>query len=328
MSGHFGDIAVRKGLKHFADSKPWQKREELPSGKFYPFRSKLCFWSPPRERPLGLWGGSAIGSFILEVDELRTACFDQENAFTYISVPTWWQRYQCAPTVKHYEIGGAAVTGRDDLAWDAWVHPCYKRLAMGGTHSVDEMIAVNLYAVGQSMFSSRSLHLTAVLNSAHLKLSGVPSEGAGVVWEFFAGSAVWTKALTKRGYAYLTPVEITDCSHLGLLNYLFLEKCILVLRAKLVDAAHFGTPCSSLSIAITPPWRSAEYPFGFPNLVGVAAAKVRVGNALSSVAAQLIVCDECGVAVTDENPATSWHWKLPVIIALYARALAFEALLC
>ncbi|CAE8697105.1 unnamed protein product [Polarella glacialis] len=40
------------------------------------------------------------------------------------------------------------------------------------------------------------------------------------------------------------------------------------------------------------------------------------------------VCDECGVAVTDENPATSWHGKLPCIIALYARALAFEALLC
>ncbi|CAE8690559.1 unnamed protein product [Polarella glacialis] len=200
---------------------------------------------------------------------------------------------------------------------------------MGGTHSVDVMIAVNLYAVGKSMFSSRSLHLTGVLNSAHLNLSGVPSEGAGVVWEFFAGSAVWTKALSKRGYAYLIPIEITDCPHLDLLHYLFVEKCILVLRAKLVDAAHFGTPCSSLSIAMTPPWRIAEYPFGFPNLVGVAAAKVRVGNALSAVAAQLIgVCDECGVAVTDENSATSWHWKLPVIIALYARALAFEALLC
>ncbi|CAE8604864.1 unnamed protein product, partial [Polarella glacialis] len=200
---------------------------------------------------------------------------------------------------------------------------------MGGAHSVDVMIAVNLYAVAQSMFSSRSLNLTAVLNSAHLKLSGVPIEGAGVVWEFFAGSAVWTKALAKRGYAYLAPIEITDCPHVDLLNCLFVEKCILSLRAKLVDAAHFGAPCSSLSIAVTPPWRNAEYPLGFPDLVGVAAAKVRVGNALSAVAAQLIgVCDECGVAVTDENPATSWHRKLPVITALSARALAFEALLC
>ena len=146
------------------------------------------------------------------------------------------------------------------------------------------------------MSSSRSLHLKAVLDSAHLSLSGVPVEGAGVVWEFFAGSAGWTKSLAKRGCAYLTPIEILDCPHLDLLKYLSVEKCILVLRAKLVDAAHFGAPCNSLSTAITPPWRSAEYPFGFPDLVGTAAVKVRVGNALFAVAAQLInVCDDCGV---------------------------------
>ncbi|CAE8692694.1 unnamed protein product, partial [Polarella glacialis] len=45
--------------------------------------------------------------------EARACCsFKAENCFTYVVVPPWMRLYQCAPAVRHYEVGGSTVTAQ------------------------------------------------------------------------------------------------------------------------------------------------------------------------------------------------------------------------
>ena len=92
----------------------------------------------------------------------------------------------------------------------------------------------------------------------------------GVVWELFAGSAVWTAAMRADGWAALTPVDIVADARLDLLDWFFVEKVLLIAATGRNAVVHLGTPCSSMSAAITPAWRTAAYPLGAPGLQGSA----------------------------------------------------------
>ena len=57
-----------------------------------------------RDPGYGLQGPGAVAQVQAENDELHLASLDQSNAFTYIEVPPWWRRYQCAPTIAAREL--------------------------------------------------------------------------------------------------------------------------------------------------------------------------------------------------------------------------------
>ena len=142
---------------------------------------------------------------------------------------------------------------------------------MGSSHAVDIIFNINWHLAGLDMLRSRRSHWDAVLGSGPIALfRDGASEPLGVVWEMFAGSARWTQACRAAGFWYLTPIELADDSCLDLSSPLFVEKVLAIAATGRVAALHCGTPCSSLSQAISPPWRSAEFPTGLPGLVGPA----------------------------------------------------------
>ena len=275
----------------------------------------FLFCEVPREQDLGLWAGATLGALILSTDEAHSAAFDQEACFSYVEVPAWWKSYQCTAPVRHWQVGGSARTGLLCLSDDALVYPAYRRLPMGSKHSVDIIIQINWFQAGQSMVSSQKLHMNTVLSAAHIEILKHPQPGFGFVLELFAGSARWAAALGNKGWGVLTPIEIEEDSRLDLTNAFFLEKIMLLIAAYLVALIHSGTPCSSLSQAITPAWRSLEYPLGLPDLSGRALAKVREGNLLTEIAMRILsFAASKGVGVSDENPWQSFHWALPCVI--------------
>lgn len=48
-----------------------------------------------RKGPLDLWGGTALASLVLETE-----------AVIAVETPKWMWRYQAAPAVMHFEVGG------------------------------------------------------------------------------------------------------------------------------------------------------------------------------------------------------------------------------
>ena len=92
-----------------------------------------------------------------------------------------------------------------------------------------------------------------------------------------------------------------------------------------VDAVHMGPPCGTASKARNipvkrklrragapnpKPLRSSAFPQGFPWLKGVNLLKVRAANTLYEFAAKIaLLCDECNVLFTIENPANSYMWE-------------------
>eukprot|EP00969_Alexandrium_andersonii_P255185 11280215-Alexandrium_andersonii.AAC.1 len=69
------------------------------------------------------------------------ASADESNAFTYVETPAAWWPWHAAPPIQVKELGpGWTLPDADP---EAWVCPCYRRLAMGFTHSVALLCLVN-----------------------------------------------------------------------------------------------------------------------------------------------------------------------------------------
>lgn len=132
--------------------------------------------------------------------------------------------------------------------------------------------------------------------------------------EFFSGSGHLSRALRRRGW-FVIEIDIVhdfDILKRGRLSWLR-----GVLMGGLIDAVHFGTPCSSFSRARDrpngpPPLRSDSMVLGLPDLKPHDAIKVRLGNALASATMSLAdVARLQGIPGTIENPHTSRIWLLP-----------------
>ena len=85
----------------------------------------------------------------------------------------------------------------------------------------------------------------------------------------------------------------------------------LLISSGIVLAVGAGPPCSSMSIAVTPPIRSREFPYGKPDLPPPMRAKCRAGNLLANWSASIFrLCATLDRAVWVENPDASWMWRL------------------
>jgi hypothetical protein len=276
-----------------------------------------------RSQSLGLYGGASIGSIILDHDSMYTAIFDQENAFSYIVVPIWLALHQALPKVRASEIG-SHITGLN-VPGDCWIRPCYLRLAMGSTHSVDIIIAINRHSVGCALIASFWYHERCVFEASGLAVCSWPQQGKGFALELFSGTGRWLQAMAEQGFGSFTGIEINEDIRLDLQNPMFLEVIARLAKSKLVQVIHSGTPCSSLTSAITPPWRSSQFPSGIPGLTAEAQRKVDIGNKLSDITMFLLnLFHTFGALVSDENPAGSFHWSLPSVTALYDGPLQFD----
>ena len=71
-----------------------------------------------------------------------------------------------------------------------------------------------------------------------------------------------------------------------------------------------GPDCGSMTEAITPPWRTKEFPAGRPGLNDKAAEKVRKGNSHARWTARLMwIARDKDILMWTENPGGSWLWR-------------------
>ena len=168
---------------------------------------------------------------------MHVATADQENCFTYVLTPRWMWAWFCAPSLPHWAFGGPSVTGRWDVPLNARLHPAYRRLPLGCSHSVDLVMAINNHAVFRALSSSKALHERAVWRSGPLTMLALPRNGR-VCWEIFSGAHVWTDTLVKRGWGAITPVDTLDSAALDVTDPCFLERLVRVLGSKLADEVH------------------------------------------------------------------------------------------
>lgn len=83
------------------------------------------------------------------------------------------------------------------------------------------------------------------------------------------------------------------------------------LESEELSCVHLGPPCSSFSVARTPPVRSAARPAGLRGLKGADRRRVEQGNELAAFALDVMLWAKSrGVPATLEQPASSWMWRL------------------
>ena len=79
------------------------------------------------------------------------ASFDEENAFTYVKGPEFWQAWQCGPPViaKDVPREWREAMPRKPSDNEA-VYPAYKRMIMGCSQSVRILFLINLKAANDA----------------------------------------------------------------------------------------------------------------------------------------------------------------------------------
>ena len=153
----------------------------------------------------------------------------------------------------------------------------------------------------------------------------IPS-AKGFFLEIFAGEAGLTQAIHARGRKFLPPIEILP-NNFVLDAVDILDQQVVLHIKKLIAAGslffiHFGTPCSSFSLARKddggpPPLRDRANLWGRPNLRACDIEKVQLGNQFMAITAELVtMCHRCSVGWSVENPAGSFLWSMPLFEAI------------
>ena len=127
----------------------------------------------------------------------------------------------------------------------------------------------------------------------------------------FAGSRRWERSMLSRGCPWVLCIDTLHHPDLDLTYPALREKLEILIGGGTFLAVGGGPPCSSLSVAVTPPIRCKEFPAGRPGLPPPVRERIRVGNLLANwMAFAYRRCVALDVAVWVENPDSSWLWRL------------------
>ncbi|CAK0808808.1 unnamed protein product [Prorocentrum cordatum] len=106
----------------------------------------------------GLHGGAALANVHLPSDALCAAACDQSNAFTSVEVPEWMWAWQAVPPLRAGLVWDALPWElRDRVCPGTWIYPMWKRLVMGGSHSVHILMNINMTCGGRTLIRSCGL---------------------------------------------------------------------------------------------------------------------------------------------------------------------------
>eukprot|EP00435_Cladocopium_sp_Y103_P013368 s3434_g3.t1 len=128
--------------------------------------------------------------------------------------------------------------------------------------------------------------------------------------DLFSGTYGVARQLVANGAPWVLCFEINHSAEENLLLPHVRELiCRLVLLGAVL-ACCAAPICSSFSVAVTPPVRSARFPRGLPGLRLTMREKVREGNSHNDFMADLVeLFESCVVGYTIENPDLSWWWR-------------------
>ena len=160
-----------------------------------------------------------------------------------------------------------------------------------------------------------------------------------VFLEFFAGKAWLTKAMQKKGWLVLPPIDIVVDGEVrfptDILDPLVMEKLRNWSSSGVLALVHFGTPCTTFSRARKygdngpDPIRSKEFLFGIPGISAHDAEKVRFGTLFLDITIELakLVAGHGG-HWSIENPLSSMMWIMPQMIQLMTGQFRNELDMC
>ena len=144
--------------------------------------------------------------------------------------------------------------------------------------------------------------------------------------EVFSGTARLTQKVAALGIPCLPPIDVTlsECvpEAFDVVDADRWDFFMQLVALAAISFAHFGTPCNTLSAARKddggpPPLRSAEHPWGLPDLDPANAALLFLGNLFlirTAEACELIV--RLGGNFSVENPLRSMLWTVPAFVSL------------
>ena len=146
--------------------------------------------------------------------------------------------------------------------------------------------------------------------------------------EVFAGEAGLSQAVSARGMQILPPIEIVINNFVkekvDILDPAVFQHLQFLIQGGIVIFIHFGTPCSSFSIARKhdggpPPLRDRQHLWGRHGLSRRDREKLLLGNKFMALTAALAtLCYDRGILWSIENPASSFLWRMPPVQALAA----------
>jgi hypothetical protein len=162
----------------------------------------------------------------------------------------------------------------------------------------------------------------AIAPNGERRFSAGASSGPakGVFLELFSGTGRLTHAMSSRGLAALTPVDITNGSHHDLRRRGAQLAVLAFIRSGRVRYVHLGTPCTVFSRARR-----------FIRNQQRARDREQVGVELALFSAEVIeTCERYGVLWSLENPRSSRLFELPVLrdILFTPRCFAIDVDFC
>ena len=128
--------------------------------------------------------------------------------------------------------------------------------------------------------------------------------------DLFSGARGFARAFVREGCPWALCFDVKHSEREDLSRPETQSDLVASLRAKCFVAMGASPVCASFSTAITPPWRTAEYPAGRPGLTEEQRGKIAMGHEqLRFVLELAAVCLEEDVIFWIENPDGSWFWK-------------------
>ncbi|MDA8582910.1 hypothetical protein N9L68_01730 [bacterium] len=266
---------------------------------------------PDRERDLGLYGGDALSDVVMP-EGVFAATKDLENAFTYVQWPRWVWAYQCGPPLKLREAPSWVRQLYAGRSRETLIYPAYKTLAMGDTHAVDILLGIVL-----ARRTAREIRGDLPGEVTSFLLWNGWDDTKRNAWEIFSGEGVLTQKLVDTGeWNLMRPVDVIFGEAHNVLGAAH-AVILAVLAGCWVHLLHLGPPCSTFSIAVSPPRRSEAWPFGLPGLPADVQALLDTGTKLMLRALHYFRLQmRVGMTAVLEQPLRSQAFFLPAFKAL------------
>ena len=156
----------------------------------------------------------------------------------------------------------------------------------------------------------RHFHRDQFVNSSKFdSLEEAILSGPGLL-DLFSGARGVAKQYVEVAKSWAVCFDLKHRADEDLLNPQLQLTLLKQIRSRFYVAMGAGPVCASFSTAITPPWRTKQWPAGRPDLTPEQQAKIKCGQLQLEFVLRLVrACLKCGVYFWIENPSESWFWK-------------------
>eukprot|EP00438_Fugacium_kawagutii_P030227 Skav219520 [mRNA] locus=scaffold30:151922:156355:+ [translate_table: standard] len=160
-----------------------------------------------------------------------------------------------------------------------------------------------------------------VFHSSFASLEEALASGPGIL-DLFSGARGFSRAFVSVAASWSLCFDISHHPGEDLLEPRLQLDLRSLLRAGAFRAMAASPVCASFSTAITPAWRTLEFPEGRPDLTPLQKTKVQLGQSqLAFVLGLVNICLGLGILFWIENPDSSWFWR-------QHRLLSWDRILC